>query len=86
MLYSTQSIFYLLNFDIYRTFFHHLDRTILEFEQYGNEDADYSYNINSYICNLHPNVRYSLKHTRTVGEGDTKMQYREGVAQMHNTW
>ena len=86
MLYSTQSIFYLLNFDIYRTFFQNLNRTILEFEQYGNGDADYSYNINSYIYNLHPSVRHSLKYTRVVNGSETNVRFRDGVARMHKTW
>ena len=86
MLYSTHSIFYLLRFDLYRTFFQHLDRTVLDYEQFGSEDVNYSYNKNSYLGNLHPLVRCALKHSRVVGEGDTKMQYREGVAKMHNGW
>ena len=79
MLYSTHSIFYLLRFDFYRNFFQHLDRKVLDYEQFGSEGVNYSYNKNSYICDLHPEVRCVLKKMTVCLENGDKTTYREGL-------
>ena len=81
MLYSTHSIFYLQRFDFYRNFFQNLDRKILYLEDFGDpaKAVDYSYNTNSYICDLHPEIRYVLKKMTVSLENEDKKKYREGL-------
>ena len=78
MLYSTHSIFYLIRFDFYRNFFQHLDFKILDLEDIGDpaKVVDYSYNTNSYICDLHSAVRCVLKKMRVCLEKEDKKKYR----------
>ena len=86
MLYSTYSIYYLSNFDFYRTFFLNIERHIMIAERNGYVPVDYKHNTNDYIFNLHPTIRHLLNNSQIVEKTEDNMMFREDTAKIHKTW
>jgi len=86
MIYSTAAIYYLTKFDFYQTFFQDLDKRIMEYTRNGYEEADYSYNTNGYLWDLHPNVRHVIYSSHIVERTEETMTYKNETAKIYNTW